>query len=525
MFLRKHVRGLTLLAAEQINFDRILAFHFGHTQVERVLIVELFAEGNVILCDGGEAILGLLKREEFSSRSLEPKTRYLPPPTRLSPKIPWEEFERLDIGEEKDLARLFNFGGTYAREIVLRAGGLEKRRLFEALNSFVKNPCIVSGEGPFPYEMRVHEGRTKTFFSTFFEAADEFYGKQSAQTYAQAGAKEKEKKVSETERIIASQVAALEEYERKREESQKKGDTLYEHYDLVSRVLESLKGRRTLDEVRGEMGEGGASIATFDTKRGVVTFDFGAKVACEVKLSLHENANAYYERAKKMARKIRGAQAALLTTRKREEQEAATPAREAWVKTMRHREWFEKFRWCYTSGGRMMLGGRDARNNEMLVKKYMEPADIYLHADVHGAAQVVLKDGQKATEREILEAAAFACAYSSAWGRAADAYWVTPDQVTKTPPSGEYLTAGAFFIKGKKNILKGVSSRVGIGILEDKVMFGPLEPVLQRCLPCVEIEPSEEKKEILAKALARALGHEDIDEIVRALPGGGRIKS
>jgi hypothetical protein len=33
------------------------------------------------------------------------------------------------------------------------------------------------------------------------------------------------------------------------------------------------------------------------------------------------------------------------------------------------------------------------------------------------------------------------------------AWWVHPDQVSKTAPSGEYLVTGSFMIRGKKNFL------------------------------------------------------------------------
>ena len=45
------------------------------------------------------------------------------------------------------------------------------------------------------------------------------------------------------------------------------------------------------------------------------------------------------------------------------------------------------------------------------------------------------------------------------------AYWVTPDQVSKTAPSGEYLTVGSFMIRGKKNFLPPSPLTMGFGFL------------------------------------------------------------
>jgi predicted ribosome quality control (RQC) complex YloA/Tae2 family protein len=32
----------------------------------------------------------------------------------------------------------------------------------------------------------------------------------------------------------------------------------------------------------------------------------------------------------------------------------------------------------------LILSGKDAQQNEQLVKKYLRPGDAYLHADIHG---------------------------------------------------------------------------------------------------------------------------------------------
>lgn len=524
MFLRKHTKGLVLLEVMQINFDRIVSFHFGREQTEKTLIVELFGDENVVLCDGEWNIIGALRSEEFSSRKIAPKEKYIPPPSRLSPKIPWEEFDKLDIRSEKDLAILFNFGGMYAHEIVTRAGNFDKERLFAAMNSFEKKPCIVTGEGVFPYLLLAHDGKERRLFPTFLQAVDEFHGLQSATEFEGTGEKEKEKLISKTERILASQRKAIEEYRKKKEEYMGFGNAIYSHYDLVLNALEGLRQRKEFQRVKDDLGEKAPYLLSFDKSRGIVTFDLGIPVECNVRLNLTDNANAYYEKAKKMARKAAGAEAAMRKMLEREKEERKKEVEGIKVRKLRKREWYEKFRWCFTSEGRLILGGRDARNNELLIKKYMEQNDIFIHADVFGAAQVVLKDGQEASQVEIDEAAGFACAYSAAWGKVADAFWVSPEQVTKTPPSGEYLTPGAFFIKGKKNILKTIPSQMGIGVFEDKIMFGPLVAVQKHCPRFIEIEKSDAKKEEFAHAISKILGYEDIDEIVRALPGGGRIK-
>jgi len=48
------------------------------------------------------------------------------------------------------------------------------------------------------------------------------------------------------------------------------------------------------------------------------------------------------------------------------------------------KEWFEKFRWTYSSQGLLMIGGRDSTQNEVLFKKHMGQTDVFAHADMPG---------------------------------------------------------------------------------------------------------------------------------------------
>jgi predicted ribosome quality control (RQC) complex YloA/Tae2 family protein len=105
------------------------------------------------------------------------------------------------------------------------------------------------------------------------------------------------------------------------------------------------------------------------------------------------------------------------------------------------------------------LAGRDAQQNDMLVKRYMSNGDVYIHADVQGAASVVVRN-RRGKEQPIppltlQQAGQFCICHSQAWnnGIVTSAWWVHPHQVSKSAPTGEYLQTGAFMIRGKKNYL------------------------------------------------------------------------
>ena len=149
--------------------------------------------------------------------------------------------------------------------------------------------------------------------------------------------------------------------------------------------------------------------------------------------------------------------------------------------------WFEKFRWFITSDNYLVLAGRDAHQNETLVKRYLRPGDAYLHADVFGASSCILRAKRKRIirssaknknqkystqvlplpEQALREAGHFTICHSSAWSTKmiTSAWYVESHQVSKTAPSGEYLTVGSFMVRGKKNYLQPVHLEMGLGVL------------------------------------------------------------
>ncbi|UKK01219.2 hypothetical protein MACK_002032 [Theileria orientalis] len=187
--------------------------------------------------------------------------------------------------------------------------------------------------------------------------------------------------------------------------------------------------------------------------------------------------------------------------------------REVKISSLRKRFWFEKFYWFITSQGYLVLAGRDSLQNELLVKKYLTKGDLYFHADIHGASSVILKTnsqelikstesgeesqvekaGGKGNEDDFIakirvsieEAANFAVCHSNAWNDkfSVQSWWVYWHQVSKTPPSGEYVPQGSFVIRGKKNYLQPQKLEMGITYLFQVHPFQTLdnqeEPELQ----------------------------------------------
>lgn len=83
---------------------------------------------------------------------------------------------------------------------------------------------------------------------------------------------------------------------------------------------------------------------------------------------------------------------------------------------------------------------------------------MYVHADLHGASSTIVKNPDPSTPIPplTLAEAGHACVCrSAAWDAkvVTSAWWVHPEQVSKTAPTGEYLVTGSFMIRGRKNYL------------------------------------------------------------------------
>lgn len=250
------------------------------------------------------------------------------------------------------------------------------------------------------------------------------------------------------------------------------------------------------------------------------------KITLEMDKSVEENAEVYFNRAKKFKRKLKGAREALERSKKeyeklkkKEEKETEKLSK----KVERKKEWYEKFRWFISSEGFLVIGGRDATTNEIIIKKHTEKNDLVFHTDLAGSPFFVIKtDNKKPGEATIREVSDATSTFSRTWKlgmSTTPVFYVEPSQVTKKAQSGEYLTKGAFMIYGKTNYVDN-SINLAIGEYEGKVMAGPYEAVKKHCKDVVRLKQGRDKTSDIAKKIQKKVKL-DLNEIIRALPSGG----
>ncbi|XP_063831229.1 ribosome quality control complex subunit NEMF homolog [Ostrinia nubilalis] len=184
-------------------------------------------------------------------------------------------------------------------------------------------------------------------------------------------------------------------------------------------------------------------------------------VDIDLSLTAFANARRYYDQkrnaAKKQQKTIESSDKALKSAERKTKQTLKEASAISSISKARKTYWFEKFFWFISSDNYLVIGGRDQQQNELLVKRYLKAGDVYVHAEVTGASSVVVKNpsGAPIAPRSLAEAGQAAVAYSVAWEAKVmtRAWWVHAHQVSKSAPTGEYLTTGSFMIRGKKNYL------------------------------------------------------------------------
>ncbi|XP_032044715.1 nuclear export mediator factor NEMF [Aythya fuligula] len=196
-------------------------------------------------------------------------------------------------------------------------------------------------------------------------------------------------------------------------------------------------------------------------------------VDVDLSLSAYANAKKYYDHkrhaAKKTQKTVEAAEKAFKSAEKKTKQTLKEVQTVTTIQKARKVYWFEKFLWFVSSENYLVIAGRDQQQNEIIVKRYLKPGDIYVHADLHGATSCVIKNptGEPIPPRTLTEAGTMALCYSAAWDArvVTSAWWVSHNQVSKTAPTGEYLTTGSFMIRGKKNFLPPSYLMMGFSFL------------------------------------------------------------
>ena len=378
--------------------------------------------------------------------------------------------------------------------------------------------------------------------------------------------------VERLERRKAQQEKALEGFSAKIEKQQMLGHTIQNNWTHIESLLSQVSAaveEKGWSQVKKDAKQVDWIVSLNPAQRTFVTVlpdedgkPNGPQATLSLDQTVHQNAQRHFEAARKQKDKTSGAVQALEDTvlhlQRAVKKEAKQQASGKLNKVKRSKRlWFESHKWSMLTGGHLLVGGRDAKGNDSIVKKHLSGADMYLHADLHGAPSCSLRATQgfavdqhkpahipedvpafrlidklgdeRITDEKLEEAATLALCWSRAWaggGAHGTVYSVKPAQVSKTAQTGEYVGKGSFIVRGQRQWFKDLDVQMGIGIVAINgvplLMGGMPETIRSICQRFAILRPGLTKKEQLANRIYKNTGLMT-DDVLPVLPGAAEI--
>jgi predicted ribosome quality control (RQC) complex YloA/Tae2 family protein len=456
--LRKTVSNARVEGVSQAGFDRVACIHLSTSRGKMKLVVEMYAGGNVILLDESQIIVNLLRPVVDMGTIKGAPYVINAPDLELT-------LERYRSIEEENLKRkvstFLSLAGYIADDIVeeMKREGVEEEKGFEEFFERVKGRLESVGG----YGVVLYDGKTAVSFEawkpaslpkggkefgTFGDAVDAAF---EAPKETESKAEKKKRRMKESqERSLREKMEEARGLREKAEKLQGQIKVAEEAVEVARQAMESgiseEEFRRFREESVREGNEAAFVLVGADFgKKHVDLLVDGVVVRVDMGKRIYEEVNGLYGRARRMEEKALRAREALDSTNK-----ALGRKKIVYEKVERREFWFEKFNWFITRTRELVVGGKDAKQNEQVVKKYLGETDTYFHAEMAGASSVVLKG--RGSEEGRAAAAAMAMCLSKAWESnvVVPVFSVKGSQVNRAAPSGEHLKTGSFMIEGKK---------------------------------------------------------------------------
>lgn len=574
--LRSHIKGSIIEDVTQHEFERVVILKL-KTQAERkFLIAELFKRGNLVLTSEDNKILLALYYAKMKDRVVSPGLLFKhAPSTGIHPcGLELNTLKAFKNEFLKDaLLKTLAIGTQYVKEILARVELNEnikvnelsdeelKKIVYEAknLNSKLK-PCIVKNDnGDYidvtPFQLKIYSNFKEEFKESFNEAADEYFSKITVEEAEFKQKIELEKKLQTLKNLLTKHEKRIVKLNDQLKKTREKAEIIYKCANELKQIKELILKERSLKNeseiltiVKAAFPLIKDYIKSLDLKNLIATLNFNGEIfSVDLKINPFDEASKNFEKAKEYEKKIMQLKSLIEKTKMEINslhKNLPSLIKPVELKKKREKKWFEKFRWFKSSEDFLVVIGKDSSTNEALIKKYTSSEDLVLHPEFHGAPFAVIKcEGKTPGEATVKEAAIAAASYSKAWSLglgAVDVYWVKPNQISKKPPSGQYIEKGMFMIYGSRNYIRGVELKLSIGVIKEneelKIICGPSSAVNKKALAFVEIAPGEFKSKELAKQVIQRLFEKapekikdkikslNLAEIQNLIPGGkGKI--
>ncbi len=513
--LRDDLTRFKLKEIKQIGTERIAYLTFSHSDKEFVIVGEFFGDGNIILCNSEMKILALLYSVNVRHRQLRVGSQYVPPPQGNLDVLNMTE---KDFGEirftstpvAKWIGRTLGLPRKYAEEIT-RLANVESKKMGEEIsNDEVKKLFDVATQ------------------ISFMDGLDTVFTENIVSKGKSIQSSSFDKKISELETRLEEQTKAIKTVTEKSENIAKVASSFSEYMSQGISNMDDSRINNLLKTNNAEIiKEKGIDYIKVDD----------AKIKVNLGSSLPTTASVLFNASKKQKAAIIPLQKLVKKTEKELEKviDKGEVAKQAVsFSEIRKKNWFERYRWFYTSDGILAVGGRDSSSNSAIIRKRLEKNDKVFHTEISGSPFFLLKDDISPTSASLTEVAHATVCFSRAWKESiygSSAYWVNPDQVKKAAPSGQSMGKGSFAIEGQRNFVKISTLKLCVAIIKQEENYlltcGP--PSLQdRCVCYAMIEPgSMEMVDVAKKIRVQFITINEeiaksfsVDDYVRVLPSG-----
>src|SRR5919106_1582251 len=446
---RSKIEFIDQIGSERIVTIKFLLLNGG----SRIMIVEFFGEGNIILCDESLQIISIINSIEVRHRTLKIGLRYTPPPNRgidvfdlsLEQLKTTMKNEVRDLDVQRWMGRNLSMPKKFIEEIATRAE-IQSRKVGQLLEEDVARIYVTikdlvtdvsTGRNHEPIVILGEDGKAQDALPIRTNEID----RQIALLEHDLS------QLNKAKQAVISKATAIRKIANELMELSYIGINDYTD-DSVKSLLQT-------------------NYATIVNERGIKYLEVvGERI--RLNSNLPKVSSMLYERAKEMERgntSIEETKRELIDQIERLRNRSSAIQKKVVIKQQANREWYERYRWFITGNGLLAIGGRDASSNSAIIRKHLTEYDIVFHAEVYGSPFFIIKNAIKAGEIEttLQEVAQATVSFSRAWKdglSSADAYWVMPDQIKKGAPTGQYLPKGSFVIEGKRNYIKGSEIRL-----------------------------------------------------------------
>jgi predicted ribosome quality control (RQC) complex YloA/Tae2 family protein len=551
--LRSDLLRLKLKKIEQIESERIAYFTFAGFDKEFVIVGEFFGEGNILLCNNEMKILALQHSIDVRHRKLGVGLVYEPPPLNGLDviKVTESDFEELrmsDLAAAKWLGRTLGLPKKYVEGIFEMSNIDPKctgdnltteqiKKLYNTTKNIVTNvitgkhePIIIRNEKTEVIPVRLGKIDDKcTVVNSFIEGLDTVFTENLVEVGKSIQTGGSDKKIKELESQLAEQEKAIDTVKEKSNHITIVANSLFE---MISKGITSIEDSR-VQEI----------LATHNSKltkeKGITLIIVDdEKIKINSQSPLQSIASVLFNEAKRKSSAIESIEQIKINTQKKIvklQNKAETEKDSVSFTEIRKKNWYERYRWFFTSDGILAIGGRDAPSNSAVVRKHLGKNDKIFHGDIFGSPFFILKDAENPSAASLNEVAHATVCFSRAWREGmygVSAYWVNPEQVKKSAPSGQFLPKGSFTIEGQRNFVKVSTLKLTVGIIpqgDDYVVTcGPPETIKKNSICYAIIEPhGSEMVDAAKKIRLEFLKLEEeiakkisIDDFVRVLPAG-----